>query len=489
MPNRWRSDYPVAHYALLVTVLGILAFLMRKGIPDDAFIYLRMAENVTAGGGWGFNAGETISAATSPAFLVVLILFRLLGLTGEAGLLAAFTAGLIIAALVTYSAFRSLDKRLGLIIALVLTASPFVLRSIGLETSFLLCSIVLTAKAYQDRNLAWTGVFAGLTALARPEGAAMVVFLGALEIFRTKRVPWRIGVFFIMIVLPWLAFALAEFGTIVPHTVQIKDVQSATAWELYGTLWVVELVRRVPAYPVVLVLAPFGLVQVWRESKVGRPFGLVVCGFGLIQMAGYSLMNAPTGYWWYYVPANAALVSLAVFGLPIALQSLEKFVLCNFHISKNRLLPKIRVVSILMIVTLVLAFFHPYLRHLGQSYRFSEQYRQAGAWLADNGRPSDAVALTEIGYIGYFSGLRVVDMLGLLHAEALEPLSAGKHDWWFAVRERPRFVVIHSPAWKGEPIINDHSPYKWPDLSVRQFAREYELVFEARDLLVYEQID
>lgn len=489
MANKWRIDYLIAHYALLVAIPGIFAFFMRKGIPDDAFIYLRMAETVTAGGGWGFNTGETISAATSPAFLIVLILFRLLGLAGEAGLFVAFTAGLVIAALVTYSAFNSIDRRLGLIIALVLTTSPFVLRSIGLETSFLIGSIVLTAKAYQDRNLAWTGIFSGLTALARPEGAAMVFLVGAIEIYRTKRVPWRLGIFFSLVIVPWLAFAFAEFGTIVPHTVQVKSIQSASSWDLNGTLWIVELLRRVPAYPVVLALVPFGIVKVWREFNAGRPFGLVVCGFGLIQLAGYSLMNAPPGYWWYFVPANAALVSLAVFGFPTARHWLEGFVLCNLNISKMWLQPKIRVLSILVTVTLVLAFFHPYLRHLGRPYRLSEEYRQVGAWLAENGRPTDAVALTEIGYIGHFSGLRVTDMLGLLHAEALVPLSKGRVDWWFTMREKPKFIVAHNPPWKAEPIMDENSPYRWPSVSIRQFVLEYEVRFETQRIKVYERID
>ena len=61
--------------------------------------------------------------------------------------------------------------------------------------------------------------------------------------------------------------------------------------------------------------------------------------------------------------------------------------------------------------------------------------------------PADqTVAMVEIGILSYFSGRRILDLVGLVHPEIGPHLAEGDVSW--PVRERkPEFVLLHDPPW------------------------------------------
>ena len=67
-------------------------------------------------------------------------------------------------------------------------------------------------------------------------------------------------------------------------------------------------------------------------------------------------------------------------------------------------------------------------------------YATIGRWVAAHSAPDAAVAAAEIGFLGWESRRRVVDLVGLVSPGALAAREAGEPAEWL-LRERPRFVV------------------------------------------------
>ena len=84
-------------------------------------------------------------------------------------------------------------------------------------------------------------------------------------------------------------------------------------------------------------------------------------------------------------------------------------------------------------------------------YRLSPEYREAAAWMRSHGGADASLAATEIGYLGYFTDLRVVDLHGLIHPAVQGRMERRDYSWWQALE--PRFVVVHEPPWFAEPDL------------------------------------
>src|SRR5437879_9796476 len=72
--HRWLTAVPAFVPALVIAVGG----WEHRWMDEDAFINLRIVDQIFAGHGPVFNAGERIEAATSPLWLAVLVVARTL---------------------------------------------------------------------------------------------------------------------------------------------------------------------------------------------------------------------------------------------------------------------------------------------------------------------------------------------------------------------------------------------------------------------------
>ena len=69
-----RPDAPFRAPQVATALLGALAATACLPFqPDDLFIYMRMADNVLGGQGWGFNPHVPVNTASSAAWLLVLV--------------------------------------------------------------------------------------------------------------------------------------------------------------------------------------------------------------------------------------------------------------------------------------------------------------------------------------------------------------------------------------------------------------------------------
>ena len=253
--DRLRAVDPALALALLpVAILAIVGWALRW-INEDGFIYFRVVDNLLAGDGPVFNAGERVEAYTSPAWLGLLTAAKGLlpfgGLEGisvalgvalsAAGLLAACVGALRLQRALAPGRTAPALLPLG---ALVVAAVPVFWGFVtsGLETSLVFAWLGATflgltglAQAEETtvpathprRRLPALAVLIGLGPLVRPDlapfSACFLVALLLLARPATRRAAVGLVAAAIALPLAYLIFRMGYFAALVPGTALAKE--------------------------------------------------------------------------------------------------------------------------------------------------------------------------------------------------------------------------------------------------------------------------
>jgi hypothetical protein len=464
---------------------------------DDSFITFRYAQNILAGNGFVYNPGEQVLGTTTPLFTILLT--GLGAITGGANapfpVLALGVSAL--ADCLTCLLLAALGRRLGsplagLGAALVWAVAPFsvTFASGGLETS--LYVLLLTALAYchlAGRRLLAASC-AALAFLTRPDA---LILLGLVAIDRAillalalrsarklgqpTRALWM-GVYaeagvFLLLTLPWILFAALYFGSPIPHSLTAKSVAYRLPAEAafvrllqhYATPFLEHLTFGVVMIAVGLALYPFlflvGALRGLRRSPRIWPF----LAYPWLYFALFALAN-PLIFRWYLTPPLPAYFLAILMGL-------ETLARPPAHPSEKRGSPPSgRFFPLRPTCALLLVLFIPLLltlrgwtlrpdHGLNQPapemafYQLELLYRQAAETVnldisSTQARPNLTLAAGDVGVLGYYTGLRILDTVGLNSPQATRyyPLDPALYTINYAVPpglildEQPDYVVI-----------------------------------------------
>lgn len=465
--NYHHMRWPV-EVTILVAAAAVVVVISIIRIPvDDSFIYLRIAKNIGTNRGWLYNVDEISNAATSTTYTLLLAAIGALIGYSDRTLAIAYGLSLYALILLQYVAWRTEGKILAVVIAAGTVLGAKLLKSFGMETALLMAFVSATALCYRKYGDAYgTGVLAGLTALTRPEGIILLGLIGLFEIVRRRRIAWRSGLTAALIIFPWVVFANLYFGTALSHTSQIKSLQRYYGPWARQPDFIFTFLKQSAIRWIALLIA-VGSAWLAKCRIVGSTdiFAALCISFGIAQVLAYQIMEAPSLYPWYYVPGNFAL-SLAI-------------ILLSASVVKT--LPRHFVALCLPTLPVIAAIWVWHI--MPDEYRVSDEYRTVGQWLHEHGTPNDTFAAAEIGYLGWYSGLRVLDIHGLLHPRALPWLRQRNLHWWWDLGERPRYVVTHDVPWEGEP----GSSGTWPPSLSADFFQQYNCVFKYKRTVVFEK--
>jgi len=476
---------------LLVMSVGLGWAIFTQHAWEDYYITYRASKNLATGQGLTFTAGERVHSFTSP--LGVLLPAAASLLTGNRSDVAALwifrlmaAAALAGAVCVLAAAIRR-DAIGGgiaatLVTALVLSDAKTIDFTVnGMETPFLLLFMawmlwaLMTAppRGWVHLGLAWAGLM-----WTRPDA---FVYIGALAVaavlFRPSAEPWwrrgamvkeyfQAGLLTTLLYGPWLLWAWWYYGTPVPHTVTAKGLFTAkpTAGVLMGWLaafpgqiWSDQSVPAgtfMPAYsqngwPVFAVVfstaAALVAMLLWILPKVR--WEARVASFG--ALAGQFYLQFFVGFpvpW--YLPA---VTFLSVIALGLALAQVMD------HGGSVLWRRAAGVVAVGLVGGSVLLAVSAAWQLRVQQRIIEEGNRRAiGEWLkAHAASPADTVFLEPLGYIGFYSGLKMLDFPGLSSPEVV------------AARRRAE-AQAYPFSWSE--IIMDLQP-DW--LVLRPFERQY----------------
>ncbi|AOS44547.1 hypothetical protein Verru16b_01610 [Lacunisphaera limnophila] len=483
-----RPSLSLALLAAGAAALVVLLFAAGTGhVWEDFYITFRSSLHLAQGDGLVFQPGERVHSFTSPLGTLLPALFALGGGADPAAqalwlfrLVSAAALGGAVARLVQEG--RRADLSVPALAAaagfLVLDPKIVDFSGNGMESAWMVLFAVLTWSALLQRRsvLALAGGYAGLQ-WTRPDG--FIVCLALTVAWFTfgrerKDATWREDLTYLaravllgaLFYLPWLIGSWAYFGSPVPHTILAKsglEVQSSPVvallfypWRLlFGEVALHDLFM--PSYyylggwpafvPWLARLLAVPAALAWVLPGV-RPGGRVASA--ALFLGGFYLELIPRSPWYFPVWQALACVSWAWL-LDLAWR----------HTATAA--PAWRLLGRCTRITAASLFVFQagMLVAVGWQMRTQQRLiehdhrRELGLWLRDQAAPGDRVFLEPLGYIGYFSGLKMLDFPGLASPEVVTAWRDGHTSYARLIRHlEPQWLVLR-PDQVGTVQLSD----------------------------------
>ena len=490
--SRWAARIALVVLPIVLAALWSSRQIAQNGelgFPmDDPYIHFQYAKNLATGHGFSFNPGEPSPGATSPLWVVVLALGRLLGMPLEGGSLALGVLFTSAAAVLTFEVgiAAGLGTGLAFVAGIAFAACGRITwgslsgMEIALATALSLAVVrVMQSSLGGARRAAWIGTLAGLATTARPEMVLIGPLALGLEGWRIARREGPSGSMrdlaillgaFVALLVPYTAFCLATTGRPLPNTYYAKSWLPSITDTLFVTLRAkyLPLMHNVAwhdnlTFAVLLVPG----VIVWTLRHLKRGSGLVVL-WPLAFMA-YSLVFYPRHFSLsrYTMPLVPFLALLSMAPLAWVMQWLRT--------------PAQRAASVAVVAVAVglggwrsSTDYEPI--YLSNSDNILKQQVAAGRWVAKNLPPGTRVATNDVGAITWFGGHYCIDVVGLVSSDFITHMQA----WWkrhhtaFAEEALPSFLRVAKPdycilfpAWypnlTQEPWLTAVGQFQYPN--------------------------
>lgn len=452
--------------ALGILTLLWLILLMRNWGFDDPYITFRYARNLLEGHGFVYNVGQRTLSTTAPLYGLLLAMLGHLwdDLPALSNILSAFALVTSAALLLCFSASRG-QRVPGMIAALLLSLSPLLVRTLGVETCFSVMLILGGFLAYDRSQDLLAAVLLALATMVRPDGVLAVVAIAFVHLSRRRPVPWRAATLYAALTGAWFLGLWLYFGSPLPMTLTTKQQQGQLAistrfWD--GLLTMIGEFGRNPLYWLHGALALLGLGQIARQSRHWLPL-LLWTG---LYILGYSLLGV-SRYFWYYAPLLPAFVVLVAEGTALLLCALPRLGLTR--------LATVGTSGLLLIALLGPLTAEVLAGSWGTDPRL-EVYREAGQWLEAHTPPEASVGLLEVGIIGYYARRPMIDFAGLIHPEIARRFTTsttyqGAAAWTIQTYQ-PDYVLLHQGPFSG---IADKDWFRSVCVPLHDFANQQHL--------------
>jgi hypothetical protein len=435
---------------LLVAGLVALALLARLGpgerTVDDAYVTFRYAHNLVEGRGFVYNPGERVLGTTTP--LYTLLMAGLALATGSHSFPSLALVFNALAGAASVGLLYGLGKRLtghrapAAAAALLWAVAPYSVTFAvgGMETDLAIALLLAASYAHVTGHSHTMAVLSALALLARPD---TVILLGLLWLdlaFARRRIPWREGALTLALLAPWLIFGTLYFGS--PLT--ISAAAKSVTYRMSPGDGLVRLVQhfsnpffedaflgpywRLVGLAVYLLLCGLGGLRVVRRDR--RAWPLLAYPYGYLVV--FALAN-PLLFRWYLSPPLPFYFLFIVAGVWTVARDMGE--IANRRISESANRPR-RVLHLPIYSSTIFLFtaaalvctlnawdLHP--DHGPDRpapemawFKLELLYARAADVVRSRAVPGDTLCAGDIGVLGYRTGLRILDTVGLVTPES-----------------------------------------------------------------------
>ena len=466
----WRSDRLFAALLVAGSLLPLWAATQHHTyLNDDTYITLTYAQNLARGRGFVFNHPPATLGTTTPLLTlsVAAIAWALPAVTVHA-LAVFFTALCWSATAWTIYLFRRswqlLDWQAGLL-GLILLGTGWI-GFLGMEVYLFAFLLMLSFSLYFAGMPFLSGLCAGLLFLTRGEGILVWAVLVALSIgsewskhktleLRGLRNALVLTAGCAIPITIWSVYALATFGTVVPNTLFAKRAQGMleAGRPFLGRLlqeWMPSWGRafalgRWPFLNLWWLLVAVGLMSAWMRRRRWLALLLWIA----LYVSGYAILGV-SAYWWYQLP----ILFVAQVFLGLGLIATMEYLLARPWSNLIRF-GVAAALAVLVVVSTARPVIQTVVRHQGDPR--ASGYIALSRWLRENTDASESVAFIEIGYLGYYTDNRIIDLAGLVVPDIVPHVAEGDFAWGF---------------WQYEPDYYVYSPaFDWALASIRSDPR------------------
>jgi len=409
------------------------------GFPlDDPWIHLHFARNLKDFGSFSYFRNEMVtSGSTAPLYTLMLaagffltnnemILSYVLGILAHAAL-----------GLVTFAAARRLFPDVAAFGAAMLVAlEPRLVHASvsGMETSLFMALLMASYLAHLEQRPRWLGALLGAALWIRPEAvlfAAVLALDAVVERSRQRhvrqekrhgkdrpnegkaRIPEYLrsaGLVFVLAGVLYVAWNLILSGSILPNTFSAKVRYYSGATPEYPG----QVISYFSSGPRAVLAAFFALgalstaIELFRR----RPAALAVPLLWTLALIVAYWITLPQVYQEgrYLMPALPFVALVAVHGIGLAV----RWVAARWKFPEGWTRPAMAVVVLVPLLQSGIAASAQARSYAAISKYITDRQVKTAHWINENLPPDAVVATHDIGAIGYYSGRRIVDMVGLV---------------------------------------------------------------------------
>ncbi|MDG2039953.1 MAG: hypothetical protein P8J30_05675 [Ilumatobacter sp.] len=438
----------VAFAALLWLALRDIVNVM--WFEDDALITFQYSKNLAEGCGWNFNCnGDDFATSSYLQTAIGSLWFLLADVPRALHIEKLWENALVIwgSAAFMIASVRLGASRVGALLAIgimLLTTNSFQFLFSGMENAlgFAVLSFMLLAYSYE--RFSAVGLLVGVAALVRPEyglAGGVIAMIDLAVHHETVAIrDWlrrwiRSAALAVVAFLPLFSIVWALNGTPFADTLEIKRL-TAPNW---GALYHEEMWPLANDLGPALVIVALGFVGLLLHRSPLLFFPLFACLVSVVYWR-LGLPRSP----WYYMPFWTGLAACTM-GFPFFLRRLKDAwgVPSGWGLGEARL----AVSALAAITTLWVAVGNP-ITTSADNLDFVERVAAkrlsinaaTGLYLNAVSEPGDAVAVPNIGYVGFYSDRFIVDLVGLVTPDASLRVTS---DGWQSFSPRYYVDKIH----------------------------------------------
>ena len=458
----------LAAAGLLLTHISLFA----RFTVDDSFITFRYARNWAAGLGPVYQAGERVEGFTGFLWMALLSLAGKLGLPIER---AAKGLGIVCALLTLPAAHRlgSLLRpgtRTGALAALMLALSPVFASwtCAGLETPLFAMLLAWAACAFVAEGEApggfpFSALLFGLLVWVRPEGALFAAIALGVRLQSPLPAPARgRDVLRWMLVagalaVPFWLWRWSYYGQFFPNTFYAK-VGIGGGRPVLGLISFSEFLGDCGLFVVLMVVLALARAR-GRDSRDRFVILSLAAFFAYVIAIGGDILHLR-----FYVHVLPLWIVLAAIGLDAALDAVQR--------AGASWLSGVRWMGVaigLVWATLVVqqdARLMKWKDGYGASYVvdcgeiIERAHIPLGRWLRQNAPSGARVAALDIGAVGYYSQMPLIDLWGLTSRAIADLAHSNRRAeiGEYVLGQHPEFMVLYGSS--AGPSVNFLEPYR-----------------------------
>lgn len=442
------------NFALILCILLFIPYslFLVNHRPDDVYIYYRYAHNFASGFGVVFNPGERVEGVTSLLWMFFLAAFDRFGFELErwAPLLSLFCACVLLIRLPLISSKLQGSEKIQLsdvIPTLLLATSPsFAYWSYsGMETVPFALVLLLAIEFFLKDSKGAIYLSIALTVAAvllRPEMLVVIPMFVLYSLVLNRRIEkhlriWIIGVGCLVSAI--FLFRYLYFSELLPNTYYAKHGAPLYFTTRFGSGYFFNLLAG---------FSPLRASPVLHDVIIGILFsiplglGLTNRRLSLCSLCVLSLVAAVIYDGGDWMILNRLLVPI------FPLMALLIVIVTKVYFRKSWLV----VASCYLVFINIYAGYSACYTEGGQLHPSSfttPPYSDFISYLNRNFRQGDAIALMDIGEIGYKTPLRVIDISGLTHSRIAKApggflTKVYPVEWVFD--EKPRWIALRKDA-------------------------------------------
>lgn len=484
--DRLRADRSWVIVFVAVFAFGLLWATVARVAWEDYYITYRASKNLAEGHGLVFTPGERVHSFTSPlGVLLPALSYVLTGRSSDDVALWVFRvisfAALAGAACFIWQTLRRLRPAQPWVAAaavawLATDSKTLTFTAGGMETGVLLFFLGWTIWACLTSprrravhlGLAWAGLM-----WSRPDSCVYIAVLGGALLLLSRRengvvVPrwqllWQIlaaGALCAVLYVPWFAWAWHYYGSPVPHTIVAKG--------LFQDNSVSGLARYVASLPAAFAEGGTSVGFTFPPYYGALPAALEFLRPGLFWLATAMLLLAflpgvsrevrfvSGSYLGGHLFLTVGVKAPAPWYLPtVAWLGMIAFTLAVAELAGGALAARWRrwsaatIMAVVLVCSALLAAVTARQCRLTMDVIEQPVRRAVGEWLRKHASsPRDTVLLEPLGYIGFYSGLKMLDFPGLCSPEMvvarqLSPSRAYPYSWGHLIPMlRPDWLVL-----------------------------------------------